>query len=123
MKKKIAMLFLCLLAFLITSCDEVLSVVTANENGEKIVNNYISLFGDTVYDESVSMKNWQTGDILNESGIDTTNLLFKIENKKDHLVVLGDKEVAVELSFFDGGYKYKLFASSDSMNNAFSNIF
>ena len=39
MKKKIGILFFSLLlGVLLTSCDEVLSVVTAGENGEKIVN-------------------------------------------------------------------------------------
>ena len=55
MKKRLGILLLsCLLALLLTSCDEVLSVVTVGENGEKVVNSYVSMFGDKVYDETAS---------------------------------------------------------------------
>lgn len=57
MKKKFGiLLFSCLLALLLTGCDEILSVVTCNEEGEKVVNNYISIYGDKVYDATNSIK-------------------------------------------------------------------
>lgn len=119
MKKKLGiLLLLCLLVFMFTSCDEVLSVVTEGEGGEKIVTNYFSMLEDTVYDESASLKSWQ--DItLFEKDIEMDDLLFKIENKKDNVVVFGSKEAAVELSFFEGGFKFKFFASMDELNNMF----
>ncbi|MGI5107294.1 hypothetical protein H0R94_09765 [Treponema socranskii] len=122
MKKKFGiLLFSCLLALLFTSCDEVLSVVTANESGEKIVNNYVSMFDDTVYDESISLKSWHNiGIFTEEKVVQMDDLLFKIENKKENLVVLGDKDAAVEIRFFEGGYKYTLFSSMDSLNLMFN---
>ena len=124
MKKKFLILLLsCLATFLLASCDEVLSVVTVDENGEKVVNNYVSLFADKVYDESVSFKSWNDIELLSkEKTVEMNNLLFKIENKKENIVVLGDKEAAVELSFFDGGYKYTLFASTDSLSESMNSI-
>ena len=124
MKKKLLILLLsCLAAFLLTSCDEVLSVVTVDENGEKVVNNYVSLFADKVYDESVSFKSWNDIELLSkEKTVEMNSLLFKIENKKENIVVLGDKESGVELSFFDGGYKYTLFASTDSLSESMNSI-
>lgn len=124
MKKKFLILLLsCLAAFLLTSCDEVLSVVTVDENGEKVVNNYVSLFADKVYDESVSFKSWNDIELLSkEKAVEMNDLLFKIENKKENIVVLGDKESAIELSFFDGGYKYTLFASTDSLSESMNSI-
>lgn len=121
MEKKICLaLFLCLLAFLLTSCDEVLSVVTVNKDGEKVVNNYVSMFGNKVYDESVTLKSWKDIELFNDyDGIDMEDLLFKIVNKKENLVVLGDEKTAIEISFFDGGYKYKLFSSMEELNNMF----
>lgn len=117
MKKKLFILLLsCLATFLLASCDEVLSVVTVDENGEKVVNNYVSLFADKVYDESASFKSWDDIELLSkEKVVDMNNLNFKIENKKENIVVFGDEEAAVELCFFDGGYKYTLFASADGL--------
>lgn len=124
MKKKLGIfLFSCFLALLLTSCDEVLSVVTVNESGEKVVNNYVSLFGNKVYDESASLKSWKDINLFSESEeVDLNDLLFTIENKKENIVVLGDKNAAIELTFFDGGYNYKLFSSMESLNEAMSNI-
>lgn len=121
MKKRLGILLLsCLLALLLTSCDEVLSVVTVGENGEKVVNSYVSMFGDKVYDETASFKSWKDIELLSdEDAVDMDDLLFKIESKKENVVVLGDKDAAIEISFFDGGYKYTLFASTDSLSNAF----
>lgn len=122
MKRKLGMLFAsCLLVLLITSCDEVLSVVTLGENGEKVVNSYVSMFSDKVYDESVSMKTWNDIHIFEDEDVVEMmdDLLFKIENKKEKIVVLGDKDAAIEISFFDGGYKYTVFSSMESLNHMF----
>ena len=121
MKKRLGIMLLsCLLALLLTSCDEVLSVVTVGENGEKVVNSYVSMFGDKVYDETASFKSWKDIELLSdEDAVDMDDLLFKIESKKENVIVLGDKDAAIEISFFDGGYKYTLFASTDSLSNAF----
>ena len=121
MKKKIGILFFSLLlGVLLTSCDEVLSVVTAGENGEKIVNNYVSIISDKVYDETVTFRSWQDLDIVDDEKKEEKNdLLFKIENKKEKIVVLGDKDAAIEISFFDGGYKYTVFSSTESLNHMF----
>ncbi|WP_296014583.1 hypothetical protein [uncultured Treponema sp.] len=123
MKKKIRFfLFTCLFALFLTSCDEVLSVVTVGDDGKKIVNNYVSMIGDTVYDESVSLKSWEELELLKEENIDLDDLLFKIVNKKDKIIVLGDEEAAIEITFFEGGYKFKLFGSMDSLNEAFKDL-
>lgn len=123
MKKKIRFfLFTCLFALFLTSCDEVLSVVTVGDDGEKIVNNYVSMIGDTVYDESVSLKSWEELELLKEENIDLDDLLFKIVNKKDKIIVLGNEEAAIEITFFEGGYKFKLFGSMDSLNKAFNDL-
>lgn len=121
MKKKIGVvLFSLLLVLLLSSCDEVLSIVTAGENGEKIVNNYVSIISDKVYDETITLKSWQDIDFIDdEEFLDTDDLLFKIENKKENIVVLGDEESAIEISFFDGGYKYTVFSSIESLNRMF----
>ena len=118
MKKKFGILLVsCLLVLLLAGCDEVLSVVTSGEDGAKVVNNYISMFGDTVYDESVSLKSWRDIELFDsQEGVQMDNLLFKIENKKENVVVLGDEDAAIEISFFDGGYRYRLFTSLDSLN-------
>lgn len=121
MKKKIGVvLFSLLLVFLLSSCDEVLSVVTVGENGEKIVNNYVSVISDKFYDETVTLKSWQDIDFIkDEEFIEVDDLLFKIENKKENIVVFGDEESAIEISFFDGGYKYTVFSSIESLNRMF----
>ena len=121
MKKKIGVvLFSLLLVFLLSSCDEVLSVVTVGENGEKIVNNYVSVISDKFYDETVTLKSWQDIDFIkDEEFIEIDDLLFKIENKKENIVVFGDEESAIEISFFDGGYKYTVFSSIKSLNRMF----
>lgn len=121
MKKKIGVvLFSLLLVFLLSSCDEVLSVVTVGENGEKIVNNYVSVISDKFYDETVTLKSWRDIDFIkDEEFIEIDDLLFKIENKKENIVVFGDEESAIEISFFDGGYKYTVFSSIESLNRMF----
>lgn len=124
MKKKIGVLiFSCLLAFLFISCDEVLSVVTSNEDGKKNVNNYVLMWQDTVYDETASFNSWKDITLLEEDNldsiVDSDEILFKIENKKDKLVVFGDKKSAVEITFIEGGYTFKLFASQEQMNKMF----
>ncbi len=121
MKRKLGLaLFLCLFAFLLTSCDEVLSVVTADKDGKKVVNNYVSMFANTVYDESISLKTWRNIELFKENEtVDMDSLLFKIENKKENLVVLGDEKSAIEIRFFEGGYKYRLFSSMEELNRMF----
>lgn len=122
MKNKFGiLLFSCLLALLLTGCDEIMSVVTCNEEGEKVVNNYISIYGDKVYDATNSIKSWDELGIFDDGLFeldDMDDLLFKIENKKEQIVVLGTEDAALEISFFDGGYNYTLFSSAESLNNA-----
>ena len=96
-------------------CDDVLTVVTVNENGEKVIHSYISLMGETVYDSTVSLKNWRDIDDFSSD-----DLLFTIVNNKENIVVLGDAEAAIEISFFDGGYKYTVFMSADGLSEAFN---
>jgi hypothetical protein len=120
MKKKLLLLFFsCLAAILLTSCDEFLSVVTLDENGDKVLNNYVSLFSDKVDDQNASLNSWNDINLLvKDKVINMDKLLFTIENKKENIVVLGDNEAALELAFFDGGYTYTLFASSDKLSKS-----
>lgn len=121
MKRKFgAILFSFVLAVLLTSCDEVLSVVTPGKDGEKKVNNYVSIFSDKVYDKTAAFKQWKNLDVFDDEEMD--DVLFTIENVKEKLVVVGDEEVAFEISFFDGGYKYTVFSSMDSLNEIFDSF-
>lgn len=122
MKKKTGILILLLLcAFLFTSCDEVLSVVTENKNGEKVVNNYISMYKNSVYDKSVTIDSWENLVMFKgKNAIDKNKLLFTIKDKKENILVAGDAKSAVEVKFIDEGYTYTIFSSMDSMNKAFS---
>ncbi|MBO5236574.1 MAG: hypothetical protein J6B32_05645 [Spirochaetaceae bacterium] len=115
MKRKISIiLLLCLFVLLLTSCNEVLSVVTLDEYGEKVLHQYILMYEDTVYDETITLKSWNSSNIFSDQDeIDMDELLFKIENKKENIVVLGDEACAIELSFFDGGCDFKFFYSMD----------
>ena len=121
MKKKIwILIFSLLIGILLTSCDEILSVVTAGENGEKVVNNYVSIFSDKVYDKTITFKSWQDASIVDdEEVVEKDDLLFKIVNKKEQIVVLGDEDAAIELNFFDGGYRYTVYSSMESLNHMF----
>lgn len=125
MKKKFSLaVLICSLLLLLTSCDEVLSVVTVGEDGKKVVNNYVSMIAETVYDESVTLKSWRDTDLFDgEEIVKMNNLIFQIEDKERNIVVMGDKEAAVEIAFFDGGYKYKVFVSADTLSKAFSGEF
>ena len=97
MKRKFGViLFSLAIAVLLTSCDEVLSVVTEGKDGEKKVSNYVSMFSDKVYDETVSFKQWK--DVFDDLEMD--NMLFTIESPKEKIVVTGDKDEAFEISFF-----------------------
>ena len=119
MKRKFCILLcFCLFVLLLASCDEVLSVVTAGENGEKVVNNYFSIISDKVYDKSVTFKSWQEISVIEEV-VEKDNLLFRIENKKEKIVVLGDEYAAIEICFFDDGYKYTTFTSAKGLENIF----
>jgi len=99
-------------------CDDVLTVVTVNENGEKVLRSYISFFGNTVYDSTISLRNWRDVGYIFED-LSSENLLFTIVNNKENIVVLGDAEAAVEISFFDGGFRYTMYMSADSLSEIF----
>jgi hypothetical protein len=101
-------------------CDDVLTVVTVNENGEKVIHSYISLVGNTVYDTTVSLKNWRDIEQLKNDDFSSDKLLFTIVNNKEKIVVLGNNEAAVEFSFFDGGYKYTAYISESGLSEAFN---
>ena len=111
-----------MLSLLLMGCDDVLSVITVNENGEKVVHNYISIIGDTVYDATVSLKNWRDLEELKDDDLSSIDLLFTIVSNKDNIVVFGTAESAAEIKFFDGGYKYTAFVSVDSLSNAFGSF-
>ena len=82
------------------------------------MNNYVSVIIDKVYDETVTFKSWQNIDIFeDEEVVKKDNLLFKIENKKEKIIVLGDEKAAIEIAFFDGGYKYTAYTSMESLNH------
>jgi len=119
MKKRIWLVFgvLSLFSLFLMGCDDVLSVVTLNEKGEKVVHSYISLMKDTVYDSTASLKNWR--DIAENEEFSMDNLLFTIVNKKENIVVLGNDEVAFEINFFEGGYKYTAYMSAKGLSDAF----
>jgi len=116
--KKIAVVIGVLSLFLM-GCDDVLSIVTVNENGEKVIHNYVSLIGETVYDTTVSLKNWRDMEQLKDDDFLSENLLVTIVSKKENIVVLGATDYAMEIKFFDGGYKYTVFMSADSLSKAF----
>ncbi|GMO36016.1 MAG: hypothetical protein Ta2F_11900 [Termitinemataceae bacterium] len=103
-------------------CDDVLTIVTVNENGEKVIRSYISIIGDKVYDSTVTLKNWQESEFLKGDDFPLDNLLFKIVNNKENIVVCGNNESAIEISFFDGGYNYTAYVSSDELSKAFGNF-
>jgi len=119
MKKKIWLLLgvFSLFSLFLMGCDDVLSVVTLNEKGEKVVHSYISLMSDTVYDSTASLKNWR--DITEDNDLSLEGLLFTIVNKKENIVVLGNDEVALEITFFEGGYKYTAYMSAEGLSDAF----
>lgn len=122
MKKLALVLIIGLFSLLLTGCDDILSVVTVNEYGEKVIHNYISLIGNTVYDATVSLNNWQDMGQLEDEDFSSGDLLFTIVNKEQNIVVLGTAEAAVEIKFFDGGYKYTMFMSADGLSEALNNF-
>ena len=107
-------------SLLLMGCDDFLTVVTVNENGEKVIHSYISLIGDTVYDSTVDLKNWRDMEQIKDGDLLLDDLLFTIVNKKENIVVLGNAETAIEISFFDGGYKYTAYMSADGLSEAFN---
>ena len=107
-------------SLLLMGCDDFLTVVTVNENGEKVIHSYISLIGDTVYDSTVSLKNWRDMEQIKDGDLLADDLLFTIVNKKENIVVLGNAEAAIEISFFDGGYKYTAYMSAEGLSEAFN---
>jgi hypothetical protein len=100
-------------------CDDFLSVVTVNENGEKVINSYVSLIGETVYDSTVSLRNWRETEQINNYNLFSDDLLFTIVNNTEKIVVLGSDKAAIEINFFDGGYKYTAYLSTDGLSDAF----
>jgi len=121
--KKSVWLVLGLFSLILMGCDNVLSVVTVNENGEKVIHSYISLIENTVYDSTANLKNWRNIELIkNGEDISLDKLLFTIVSNKENIVVLGNAEAAVEIRFFDGGYKYTGYASSDGLSEAFKDF-
>jgi len=119
MKKLALALIIGVFSLFFMGCDDVLSVVTVNENGEKVIHNYVSFIGNTVYDATVSLKNWRDMERLKDDDFLSKNLLVTIVSKKENIVVLGTADYAVEIKFFDGGYKYTMFMSADGLSKAF----
>ena len=111
-----------LLSLILTGCDAILSVITVNESGEKVVHNYVSMIGDTVYDATLSLKNWQNMEQLKDGDFASDDLLFTIVSNKENVVVLGTAESAMEIKLFDGGYKYTVFISVDGLSKAFGSF-
>lgn len=123
MKKKLKLfLALGLLAILLTSCDEVLSIVSVDKDGEKVVTNYVSIVKNKVYDETISIKNWNEAEILEDVELDFDNLIFKSDDKKSKTIVVADEDCALEINFFDGGYKYVVFGSMGTLENSFNSL-
>ena len=120
MKKITLAIVLGVFLLFLTGCDGVLSVVTVNENGEKVFHNFVSLMDDTVYDTTVTMKNWQDLEELLNNELLSEELLFTIVSNKDNIIVLGTAEYALEIKFFEGGYKYTAYMSADGLSNAFN---
>ena len=117
--KKIWFVILFFSLFLM-GCEEILTVVTVNENGEKVVRSYISIIGNNVYDSTVNLRNWRNIEELKNDDFSSDNLLFQIVNNTENIVVLGNADAAIEISFFDGGYKYTVYMSADSLTGAFT---
>ena len=46
-------------ALFLMGCEDILTVVTVNENGEKVIHSYISIMGNNVYDSTVNLRNWR----------------------------------------------------------------
>ena len=116
--KKLAVLIILLSLFLM-GCDDVLSVVTVDNNGDKVIHNYISFMSDIVYDATVNIRNWQDIEPLKDDDFSSDDLLFKIVSNKENIVVLGTTEYAMEIKIFDGGYKYTVFLSADGLSDVF----
>jgi len=119
MKKLALVLVIGVFSLFFMGCDDVLSIVTVNENGEKVIHNYVSFISDTVYDATVSLKNWQDMELLKEDDFSSESLLATIVSKKENIVVLGTDDYAMEIKLFDGGYKYTMFMSADGFSKAF----
>jgi len=117
--KKLAVVVVVLSLFLM-GCDDVLSVITVNDNGDKVIHRYISIMGDTVYDATVSIRNWREIEQLQDDDFLSEDLLFTIVSNKENIIVLGTDEYAVEIKMFDGGYKYTIFMSADGLSQAFN---
>jgi len=120
MKKIVIALVIILFSLFLFGCDDVLSLVTVNESGEKVIHNYVSIIGNTVYDATVNLKNWQNIEQLKDDDFSSEKLLVTIVSKKENIVVLGTADYAMEIKFFDGGYKYTMFMSPEILSNLFN---
>jgi len=116
--RKLIVIIIGVASLFLMGCDDVLSVVTVNEKGEKVIHNYISLLGNTVYDDTISLKNWKDTAQLKDQDLFSGELLVSIVSKKENIVVIGTTEYAMEIKFFEGGYKYTVFMSADSLSKA-----
>jgi uncharacterized protein YcfL len=92
--KKLALAAVIGVALLFLMGCDVISVVTVNDSGEKVIHTFVSL-------------------------ISAEHLLFTIVSRQENMVVFGNADYAVEVKFFDGGYKYMMYISSDSLSSAF----
>jgi hypothetical protein len=123
--KKAVWVLIGVFSLFLMGCD-FLTVATVDENGETVEYTYISLVDNTVYDSTARLKNWRdvwrrnaaingNNPSIDDSWDDT--LLFTIVNEKENIVVFGDANGAVEMSFFNGGCKCAVYVSTDSLND------
>jgi len=59
---------------------------------------------------------------LKEDDLASGYLLFTIVSVKENIVVLGTAESAIEIKFFDGGYRYTAFVSAEAFSKAFESF-
>ena len=119
MKKK-KWLLMAVLSLFLMGCDDVLTVVTVNEDGERVTLSYISFISNTVYDSTISLTNWRDVDRIRDGDLSSDNLLFTIVNNTEKIVVFGDAEIAMEIRFFGGGYRYTMFFATDGLSEIFN---
>ena len=119
MKKKWFLILILIFSMFLMGCEDILTVVTVNEDGEKVVRSYISIIGNNVYDATINFRNWRYIEELNNDDF-TSDQLFQIVNNSQNIVVIGNADAAIEISFFDGGYRYTVYMSADSLSEAFT---
>lgn len=126
MKKKLGiLLLLCLFVFMFTSCDEVLSVITEEKGGEKIVTNYVSMLEDTVYDESAPLKSWQDITLFKICGLLFAVSMIFVSCEKKPLTLGNETSMKVLLKASDKEItelvKAKSKAAANSLNSKYCN--